>query len=423
MALNKIYNIHKTKNGYDLKNLVLTEDKLHLVGKAEVVNTTEDKEKEATYVNLKWVINREEKIAVCTNGNSAYDISLEGKFIPGLPVVEKEKRNFYTFHKNAWHCKIYKWVFGKNPHEVHPTMCPYFWIMVAVFFLFPLVFLIKMTGKGGVKFMESCTTYSRRMKDKREAAYNLKCREFSETMTDESAYYFTKTKLWKKYEYRIDYEVRSHIQSASNRWYWHLEDIKDEAKRLERERKDLEEERKWEMEQQRKIVKEQTVALREKRVKALKESKTSKIIGIILVLVVLYYTVWGVSVVSIAFYHWVRWDWVGYSILALIGLVLVGFVSYLLFRYIIIPLFKFLRVKASKINPPKVNLKPIGRGTRKSFRFIGKMLEFIWRFIRPIGRTIASGFVYMFDFYKMVKDMIYNTYKKNCPTITWKDPA
>jgi hypothetical protein len=428
MAITRIYGINQTKMGYAVKGLVLSEDRKYLIGKGEVIDGKPASKKpsieKVEYVNLKWEIDREKKIATCTNGNTSYDLSLVDRYIPGVIGVEKkEKRSFYTFHKNAWHCKLYKWVFGKNPHEVHPTMCPYFWIMVCVFLLLPIVVMIKMTGKGGVKFMESCTTYSRRMKEKREKAYNEKCIEFSKKMTDEQAYRFTHTKLWKKYEYYIDYEVRTEIRNASSRWYWHLDEIKTEQNRIEAEKKRIEQDKKWEAEFREKEIKQKSIEVREKRVKALKESKTSKIIGIILVCVVLYYFVWLTYICVSAFCNWVRWDWIGYGLLGIAAFVTLGFVSYLTFKYIIIPFFKFIYVKICKIKLPRVDFSKPFRKIGKFFLFIAKILLKLFRFLKPIGRTIVSGFVYMIDFFKMTKDLIYSTYKKNCPTITWKDPV
>ena len=163
----KISNLHTTKSGYDLKDMILNESRTVLIGKVRDKNQIKENSNSVpVYISTKWDIDRENKICKCQLDITEYDISLENKYIPSPAPEPTPKKNFYTFKKDAWHCKVYKWVFGKEPHKVHPTMCPYFWIMVVVFLTFPLILLVKMTGKMGTNFIESCSTYSKRMEEK-----------------------------------------------------------------------------------------------------------------------------------------------------------------------------------------------------------------------------------------------------------------
>ena len=120
----KINNLFRTKGGFKLSNLIINESKTVLLGKITFANDE--------VISTKWDIDRENKICRCRH-ESLLDLDIcikENYMAPEIKAVLV--KNFYTFKKDAWHCKLYKWIFGKEPHKVHPTMCPYFWIMVLV---------------------------------------------------------------------------------------------------------------------------------------------------------------------------------------------------------------------------------------------------------------------------------------------------
>lgn len=410
----KLSNLHTTKSGYDLKNMILNESRTVIIGKVQDKNQIKENEDIPTiYIPAKWDIDRENKICKCQNGISEYDISLENKYIPTLTPEPAPKKNFYTFKKDAWHCKIYKWVFGKEPHKVHPTMCPYFWIMVVVFLTFPIILLVKMTGKMGTNFIESCSTYSKRMEEKRRTAFVKMCMDKLPNMTNKEAYKLKHTKLFDKYKYELQHKSRYEIEDKGSEWYRERCDIQREEQRKRTE----EFHAKREIVLKKQMEKSKHIEIRTEKIQEFKESKTSKIIGIGLVVVVGYFAIWGLGVAAIATFNWINWKYVGYFLLGIGGLATLGFVIFIAFKYIINPFFKWTFLKLSKINPPKLPKIPVYKFGKGTGRFFG----FLFGWVKPLFRAIAQGIIYMVDFFGMVRDLIHSMYKKNCPVITWTD--
>ena len=410
----KLSNLHTTKSGYDLKNMILNESRTVIIGKVQDKSQIKENEDIPTeYISAKWDIDRENKICKCQLGIEEYDISLENVYIPTLEPETKPKKNFYTFKKDAWHCKVYKWVFGKEPHKVHPTMCPYFWIMVVVFLTFPIILIVKMTGKAGTNFIESCSTYSKRMEEKRRAAFVKECLDRLPTMADKEAYALKHSKIFKKYQYELQFKDRYAIEDKGSAWYQMKCDIENEAIRVRDEEFRLKNQiKEKKAEEKLKIVETRAVKIEE-----FKQSKTSKIIGIGLVVIISYFAIWGLGVAAVKTFEWINWKYVGYALLGIIGFVAIGFVIFASFKYIINPFFKWTFMQMSKINLPKLPKVPVykfGKGIKKVFRFL-----FGW--VGPVFRSIVQGIVYMADFFGMVRDLIHSMYKKNCPVITWTE--
>ena len=410
----KLSNLHTTKSGYDLKNMILNESRTVIIGKVQDKSQIKENDDIPTiYISAKWDIDRENKICKCQLGIEEYDISLENKYIPTLEPEPKPKKNFYTFKKDAWHCKVYKWVFGKEPHKVHPTMCPYFWIMVVVFLTFPIILIVKMTGKAGTNFIESCSTYSKRMEEKRRAAFVKECTDRLASMTDKEAYILKHSKIFKKYQYELQYKDRYAIEDKGSAWYQIKCDIENEAMRVKNEEFRL----KNQIKEKRAEEKSKIVETRAVKIEEFKQSKTSKIIGIGLVVIISYFAIWGLGVAAVKTFEWINWKYVGYGLLGIIGFVAIGFVIFASFKYIINPFFKWTFMQMSKINPPKLPKVPVykfSKGIKKVFRFL-----FGW--VGTVFRSIVQGIVYMADFFGMVRDLIHSMYKKNCPVITWTE--
>jgi hypothetical protein len=410
----KLSNLHTTKSGYALKNMMLNESRTVIIGKVEDKDQIkENPDQVSEYIQVKWDIDRENKICKCQLGIEEYDISLVNKYIPDVTPEPKPKKNFYTFKKDAWHCKIYKWVFGKEPHKVHPTMCPYFWIMVVVFLTFPLILLVKMTGKMGANFIESCSTYSKRMDEKRRAAFVKMCLDKLPTMTDKEAYNLKHSRIYKKYCYELYHKERYEIEDKGSAWYNQKCEVERQA-RMEKEEADrIKRELKYEKTEALRKTKEE----REVKIEEFKQSKTSKIIGIGLVIIISYFAIWGLGVAAVKTYEWVNWKYVGYGILGIMGMVTAGFIIYITFKYMVNPFFKWTFMQMSKINPPKLPKIPVYKFGKK----IGKVFKFLLGWVKPMFRAIVQGIIYMADFFGMVRDLIHSMYKKNCPVITWTD--
>ena len=90
-------------------------------------------------------------------------------------------KNPYTFSKDAWHCRLFKWCYGVNPPDVFKTMCPYFWSFVGTFFIIPFIALAKamrVPSKSIGEFVSNrvkdCEAYKQKRKDKKDAKIEAK---------------------------------------------------------------------------------------------------------------------------------------------------------------------------------------------------------------------------------------------------------
>ena len=422
----KVLNLSSSKMGYVLKGMMLNEARTVLIGKVQDKDQLRGEDEPIVYIQAKWDIDREKKICVCQLGIPEYDISLENKYIPGLLEPEKQKKNFYTFKKDAWHCKLYKWIYGKEPHKVHPTMCPYFWIMVISLFppVFAIILIIKLTGKAGVKFMDSCVTYSKRQREKRIAAFVKYCGDNVEKMSDKEAHKLVRSKLFRTFEYHIEYKVRYAIEDKSSSW----SRLKRHEEELENSKLAAEQRAKNDIRnanREKKLKRKQdSIEIRDVQIKEFKESKTSKIIGIGLVIIFIGFVLWAISLSAVAVFMWVNWKWVGYSILAIASVAVFFYVLYASFRYIITPTLKWIYFQLCKINPPKLPKAPklkLGKKIRKSASFTVKIFSFLFGWVPHLLRIIVQSAIYTIDFFGMVRDLIGSMYKKNCPRITWVD--
>jgi hypothetical protein len=427
MLLSKITT---SKGGYALSNLVFNESVTAIVGKVQ------NKHDMTSSISTKWVIDVENEIARCVidledeDDKGIYDISLVNVYVPTV-IKPKETKNFYTFKKDAWHCKIYKWVFNKDPFEVHPTMCPYFWIMVLVLLLFPLVIMIRLTGKAGQEFMESTKTFLKRRADeksrKRTEMYHKKIQEIEEkTYTAEEAYY-----LLKSNEYTRDYYYNI---SSSKRLI--LSDLYQEHRsvlnKIERDKivKENQELKKLDEIRLKKQKEEKFKAeLRKKRYEAMRSSRFIAVLGVAFMAMmgvgVIYLLYIGMgSLVTSASNNW----YIVGPVLKYSGLAIITFISlYFLFTKIIIPFMKVSykyvlkplgnslsdlwdRIEFPRISLPKILTKKVTNSVNYLFGWVPLVVYFI-----------RDVLIYIKDFFVMAGDLIYNMYKKNCPRITWED--
>ena len=83
--------------------------------------------------------------------------------------------NLYKFKKNAWHVRVFTWIYGTNPTIEFKTMCPYFWALVATFLFLPIILVIKLFGAAGTKFLNQILSNIKRdlqLLQKRGYKYN-----------------------------------------------------------------------------------------------------------------------------------------------------------------------------------------------------------------------------------------------------------
>lgn len=277
--------------------------------------------------------------------------------------------NLYKFKKNAWHVRLFKWIYKTDPTTTFKTMCPYFWSMVFTFSLFPIILLFKMFGGWGNNVLSKLESKKRDSiaRDKK----NLRESINNPDLTPKQAYDIKKSKCFGRYGWDIFVDNESENRFMILYWEWYHKLEHDEnLKRLE---------------QLNKLSKR-------------KEIKESKWFGYVSLLITLsIFSIIGYTlymVFSIIEFPAMDWELVGRMLFKISILSLISFILFITIKYILIPLSSYLKC----VNLPKCSLCKFGFGNYiiKPFKFVGK------------------GFL-------IIGDMIYVTYKRNCPLITWEE--
>lgn len=281
----------------------------------------------------------------------------------------------YKFSKNSWHVKLFTWIFNENPTRTYKSMCPYFWSYVLIFMFFPLILMVKLFGKFGTQFLNYLRKYKENRREKIKQDF-IK-RASKENMTQKEGYDIVKTKCWVDNWYYLDSDIYSEIVGLYDK------------ERNERADK------KYELNNK----KEEDKKVRIQKYKEYKESKWFTYISYVMslgIIGLLGYTFYKLlSMINLSGINWLLVGKVSLTILS-IGVGSVLFV--LLIRYILVPIIDYLKCMECKLCKFGIGSKIV-----KIFSFVGLIFVFIWK-----------GF-------KLVGDMIYVTYKKNCPLITWED--
>lgn len=290
----------------------------------------------------------------------------------------------YTFSKNAWHVRFFKWLFGQDPTQRYKTMCPYFWTYVLILLFLPLILVIKLFGKWGTQFLAWVKDYKQ---NKTQAAIDHLIKTCSNPdLTPQEAYDIVRSKCYDKYGYwNLDYETKSRIEQLHNQWHDHLMRLELERTREKNEK-------------------------REKMIQTYESYKEYKwftylsyFISFSLIGVILFAIGYGLYQAHQA----IDWPWVGkwagaLGIIILTGasalLILYGFI-----KYMCIPFFKWL----SCVKMPNCGLC---RGIGNLFSYFIYLWLPLKYFLIGFGRILV-----------IIGDMIYSTYKKKCPIITWED--
>jgi hypothetical protein len=139
--------------------------------------------------------------------------------------------NLYTFKKNAWHVRFFKWIYNTNPTHEFKTMCPYFWSLVATFLLLPFILIIKLFGKGGTKLLNKLESWKRDKITKTKENFIKKCSK--KDLTPEEAHRIYYSKCWNNFYWDLPDEVEDNIYALKNKHLnvLHIEKIKKEAKK------------------------------------------------------------------------------------------------------------------------------------------------------------------------------------------------
>ena len=254
-------------------------------------------------------------------------------------------------------------------------MCPYFWSYVLIFMFFPLILMVKLFGKFGTQFLNYLRKYKETRRNKIKQDF-IK-RASKENMTQKEAYDMVKSKCWDDNWYYLDSDIYSEITELYNKEY-------DERRVKQYKLKDKKEEDK---------------KVRIQKYKEYKESKWFTYISYVMSLSIiglLGYTLY--KLLSMFNLSGINWLLVGKISLIMLGIIVSMVLIFIFIKYILAPMFDYLKCMECKLCKFGIGPKII-----KIFSFIGLIFVFIWK-----------GF-------KLVGDMIYVTYKKNCPLITWED--
>lgn len=290
--------------------------------------------------------------------------------------------NLYTFSKKSWHVRFFKWLFKEDPTKRYKTMCPYFWTYVLVFiFILPILFL-RICGNVGVKLLNKLRDYKELSTERIIAKFITRCS--NPNLTPKEAYDIKNCKCWKKYRWDLSYEIENKVRELA---YIESDRLYDEE--IEKNRVKL---------NQKQIQKEYI----NKKVDYIKTNKSLVIIGKILLLVLILISVGGIGYGFWQLGTIIPWGDVGIMTLYVVSFLGIAGIFvltvYSLFRYLLIPAFDYLTC----IKYPSVNLKKLN--------FMLFPFKLIIRLFKVIGRTFA-----------IIGSMIYSTYKKRCPIITWED--
>jgi hypothetical protein len=285
----------------------------------------------------------------------------------------------YTFKKTSWHVRFYKWLFDKDPTRIYKSMCPYFWTYVFIMLTLPFILLIKMIGKKGDQFLAWAEERRRNKKEKLIEAFKARCT--SPNLSSKEAYEIKNSTCWDKFSWCLTWEEERLIRNLSSEYKSFLIQQKFESTKKRKE-----------------------------TIQQYKENKTLNfifmLIGGVLMIGILFIGIYALTLIC-----WSCIDWI--KILLFLAIVLLGVlgiigVAYLI--YVIVNGIKYLVYKVSCMNIkcPICSIIPnifmyVGTGFRNSFPYI------------------SLPFVFLFKGVVIVLDMIYNTYKKNCPIIKWEE--
>jgi len=122
-------------------------------------------------------------------------------------------KNLYSFSKNAWHVKLFKWAWDIDATKHFKTMCPYFWQLILTILVLPIIALA-----NGWKYLgniHSNYRSKRRIIDHQKNKEKLIALCVTIT-TGFDAWKLVKSKCWSDYNYILPYNEYSRIYEL----YW-----------------------------------------------------------------------------------------------------------------------------------------------------------------------------------------------------------
>lgn len=310
-------------------------------------------------------------------------------------------KNLYTFSKNSWHVRFFKWLFKEDPTKMYKTMCPYFWTYVVVILFLPIILIIKAFGKAGTALLNKLRTYKRDKEDRLIKELNERLRS---AITPEAAYKVMKSKCFRTFGWcGLTWEERQKVEEL---YYQH--------RHLLRQKEEEKEEARDKRRTERYVVIE---ARREKFTKTktdFTESKIVNVLGYIILYaaigILLYGAVRLVMYLCTLHYPAPNWNLIGIVTLIILGAAAFLFIVYAFFRYLVFPFFSWLGCQLGKIDWSFMSKVGKVLSYLSYLKYLGIPFWLLYKAILAVGRLFA-----------IIGSMIYATYKKHCPIITWKE--
>ena len=289
----------------------------------------------------------------------------------------------YSFKKTSWHVRFFKWIFDVNPVNRYKTMCPYFWTYVLIFLFLPLILLVKMFGTSGTKFLNWTKDY----KNNKLAAAISHLKELcgDPNITAETAYKITRSKCWKKHHWEVEYDIKNKVKGLAHKHYDYLDDLKRAKDRASALKQDA----------------------RSKKYEEVKEQKWFTPVAYTITFSMLGLLIYAIGYMGYQGGKMIDWPWLGkWTLYVLAGaavLFVAGLIVYGFIKHMVAPFFRWV----SCIKLPEC-------GICENMKAFLSLFKYIWRPIRYVLVGIGK-------FFAIIGDMIYSTYKKKCPIITWED--
>jgi hypothetical protein len=289
----------------------------------------------------------------------------------------------YTFKKTSWHVRFYKWMFGSNPTHTYKTMCPYFWTYVVVFLTLPLILLVKLSGKAGTRFLNWTKDYKRN-RIKRTIDHLAKiCGD--PNLTPEGAHKIRNSKCWKTHYWDISSELEDRVRDLDLEYRKYLIRLNNQKARDAHEKREN----------------------LQKRYDEYKEAKWFTPVSYIISFGIIGFVVFLIGYAGYNAVKMIDWPVVGkwtlYVLAAIISLGAIVGSIYALVKYVFAPFVQWL----SCIKLPSC-------GICENLKVFFRLFKYAWM---PV-KYVLLGIVKLFA---IIGGMIYSTYKKQCPMITWED--
>lgn len=298
--------------------------------------------------------------------------------------------NLYTFKADGFMARAFTWLWRKDPVSDYPGMCPYFWTWVLIIIFFPLVLAWRLFTIL-VEYLDDLhASYKQRKKDKNQLTGEQILKEVRLTKVPHLAYQLYESPCYEDVLYSLTNEEFREIQVLALEHKAVLRDL-----RLKEEKRLLEKKR---------LEKERIKKIQDK-VNNAKDHPIYKFISIALLVTAsaaLVFALYLLSIIAGDYMSTWNWDAIWEDVIWGIKLssVILLFIAimYLFISFVIDPICNYFKCRKKCSSTKKSKLAKFGY---------------------YIGDKLASVGNFIVNMFKILFDMIYNTYKQQCPRITW----